>query len=138
MSQKQYKIIFSTLAVVVFFLVFSQVQKSILPAESVVAEVNQLQTENTSVTVIIDKQELKLPFKNGQSLYETFLKAEENKQITFDSKVYPSLGFFITDINGLHGGNGENLIYYINGKEANVGVSSYFPKNGDVVLWKLE
>jgi len=30
------------------------------------------------------------------------------------------------------------LLYYINGKEASVGVSTYKPKNGDIIEWKLK
>jgi hypothetical protein len=29
-------------------------------------------------------------------------------------------------------------MYYINGKEAEIGISSYIPKNGDMIEWKLK
>ena len=74
----------------------------------------------------------------GSSLYDALVLAQQNKQIIFSGTSYPSLGFFVTDIGVLHSGNGKNLLYYINGKEAQVGISSYQPKDGDTISWKLE
>ena len=63
--------------------------------------------------------------------------ASEGK-ITFEGKEYPALGFFVTEINGLKSGGGKNLMYYINGTEASLGVSSYIIKEGDSIEWKLK
>ena len=71
-------------------------------------------------------------------LYDALVQEEKEGRIDFSGKMYPNLGFFVTDIGTLHSGNGKNLIYYINGKEATVGVSSYTLKDGDVIEWKLE
>lgn len=63
----------------------------------------------------------------------------DNKyNFNFGYKKYPSLGIFIDEINGIKGGSGGYWIYYVNGKEASVGVSNYILKEGDSILWKQE
>jgi len=71
-------------------------------------------------------------------LYDALVQAKNAKIITFNGKNYPGLGFFMTDIGTLHRGGGKDLLYYINGKEATIGVSSYKLNDGDNILWKLE
>lgn len=88
-----------------------------------------LSTGNINVQLIINP---------NQTLYQILNDKKNINKISFSGKNYSGLGFFITDIGDLHSGNGKNLFYYINGKEASVGISSYIPKEGDVVLWKLE
>ena|SRR3989338_2636080 len=128
MLKKQYKIIlFFGLAIITLFFVFSHT-----------AETNEIPTSSISFTVMAGDTTFPLVANSGQSLYDVLLAAKEDKQITFSGKNYSGLGFFITDINSLHSGDGKDLIFYINGKEANVGVSSYVINNGDVILWKLE
>ena len=77
-------------------------------------------------------------FAPNTLLYDALVQEEKEGRIDFSGKMYPNLGFFVTDIGTLHSGNGKNLIYYINGKEAAVGVSSYKLKDGDIIEWKLE
>ena len=81
---------------------------------------------------------VQIPFSSGDTLYDALLAAKQNGLLSFSGKEYQSLGFFMTDIGTLHQGNGKYLIYLINGTEASVGVSSYVPKNGDVVVWELQ
>jgi len=77
-------------------------------------------------------------FTSNTILYDALVREKNEGRINFSGKNYPGLGFFVTDIGSLHAGMGKNLIYYINGKEATVGVSSYTLKDGDVIEWKLE
>jgi hypothetical protein len=72
------------------------------------------------------------------TLYDALVKIQSEKKMSFTGKTYSGLGFLVTSIGELQEGSGKYLIYYINGKEASVGVSSYVPKNGDVILWKLK
>ncbi len=58
--------------------------------------------------------------------------------VAFSGRMYPGLGFFVTSVGALHEGNGRHLIYSVNGKEASVGVSSYVPKQHDIIEWKLK
>ena len=48
------------------------------------------------------------------------------------------MGKFIETINGVKGNGDQNWIYYVNGQKAQVGVSNYKIKPGDVVSWKYE
>lgn len=110
------------------------------PKISQTFEIPQVQsgTENVSVTVIAGKISFHLSAHSPISLYNALTLAKENNQIKFSGKMYPSLGFFVTDIGTLHSGSGKNLLYYINGEEATVGVSAYALKDGDIVEWKLK
>lgn len=76
--------------------------------------------------------------ESGATLYADLEKAKEEGRIHFAAKEYTGLGFFVTEIGELKEGNGKHLLYYINGKEASVGVSTYIPQSGDHVEWKLE
>jgi hypothetical protein len=128
MQKKILKIIF---AVAIAFLLLSSVFLG--THKSISTNPNPI-----SITVLESDNVLHLSPRSGMSLYETLVSAQKNGQLEFSGKNYPALGFFITDVGTLHSGQGKNLIYYINNKEASVGVSSYIPQDGDVILWKLE
>lgn len=105
--------------------------KQVLPVET--------QSESViSSTLIIDKTTLNLTSAPGTSLYDILLKEKENNSLSFSGKEYPGMGFFTTDIGTLHSTKDHYLMYYVNGKEAEVGISFYFPQNGDVIEWKLK
>src|SRR3989344_4658193 len=87
---------------------------------------------------ISDSLIVPVEFTPSTFLYDALLQEKNKGKIDFSGKNYPGLGFFVTDIGTLHSGKGKNLIYYINSKEATVGVSSYALKDGDVIEWKLE
>jgi len=93
-------------------------------------------TEN--ITLILGEEIINLSFAPETFFYDALMEASNAGNLTFEGKNYPGLGFFITDIGPLHSGNGKYLLYYINGKEATVGVSAYKLKNGDIIEWKLE
>lgn len=90
------------------------------------------------VTLILGNQIINLSFEHNTLFYDALAQAKDEGKIIFSGKNYPGLGFFVTDIGTLHAGNGKNLLYYINGKQASVGVSSYTLKDGDIIEWKLE
>jgi hypothetical protein len=108
------------------------------------AEVKVLQKEERSIrqSVIISPFTLRIGNEtstlnaSGSTLYE-ILNDKENK-IVMTGKMYPGLGFFITDIGSLHSGNGKNVMYDINGREASMGVSTYVPQKGDIIEFKLK
>lgn len=147
MKKEKYKIIFiGGIAILILLFVFYNTQK-ILPVSKPSLEKTEIPTKsipansvkNTiSVTIITPSNILHLNPQAGQSLYDALVLAKEVQKITFSGKNYSGLGFFITDIGSLHSGNGKNLFYYINNKEASVGVSSYFLKDGDIIEWKLK
>ncbi len=89
-------------------------------------------------TLIAGDTTIQIPFSHGGTLYDALLATKQKGALSFSGVKYTGLGFFITDIGALHQSNGKYLIYFINGTEASVGVSSYVPKDGDIVLWKLK
>lgn len=95
--------------------------------------------ENTqSVTVLAGATTAHLSFASNTTFYDALVQAKGAGQIDFAGKNYPGLGFFVTDIGTLRAIDGKSLLYYINGKQASVGVSSYTLKDGDIIEWKLE
>jgi len=58
-------------------------------------------------------------------------------KIDFKDKTYSGMGKLIEEINGISNGD-KYWIYYVNGQKANIGISNYKIKAGDVVSWKYE
>lgn len=92
----------------------------------------------SSVSILVLEKNIKLEFIPGQTLYEILKRGQELGLISFSGKNYPSLGFLVNDIGNMKQENGKYLIYYINNKEASVGVSSYIPNDGDIIRWELK
>lgn len=78
--------------------------------------------------------------KEGESVYQAMqnLTLDSKKSFLFKIKEYPSLGIFVEEINGVKNSFNKYWIYYINGEEAQVGISNYILKSGDIITWKLE
>ena len=66
------------------------------------------------------------------------IKEENKNDFDFEYNEYPYLGIFINGINGAVGSPGAYWIYYVNDKEASVGVSNYIINEGDIINWKQE
>jgi len=90
------------------------------------------------VTLKVLGQTYVAPFTEGDSVYEVMQKIENNKinNFVFTSKNYSGLGVFINSINGVSGTAGNYWVYFVNNKEASVGVSSYVLHLGDIITWK--
>lgn len=71
------------------------------------------------------------------SVYDFMQILAQEGKITFKEKNYAGMGKFITEINNLKNDE-KSWIYYINGIKANLGVSNYQIKKGDVLFWKHE
>jgi hypothetical protein len=138
MPKKQKYIVLIVCLVILAFIIFLKAEKAYSPQNNNKG-VLPPQTENMlSATVVIDKETLPLTFTQGESLYNILLKEKEKNNLSFSGKDYPGMGFFTTDIGTLQSNKDHYLMYYINGKEAEVGISSYLPQNGDVIEWKLK
>jgi len=72
------------------------------------------------------------------SVYDFMDKLRSEGKINFTEKNYAGMGKFIETINGVKGNKDYNWIYYVNEKKAEIGVSNYKIKTGDVVSWKYE
>ena len=75
--------------------------------------------------------------EEGVNVYDV-MKSAQNDGFSFNGKEYPGLGFFVEEINGIKGENGKYWMYYVNNKEAEVGISKYIIKDGDIINWKLK
>jgi len=92
-----------------------------------------------NVSLIVLNNEYNTDIKEGSSLFDVMEKIKkENNNFDFKYKEYPSLGIFIEGINGVNGGGGKYWIYFVNKKEASVGVSNYILKEGDIINWELK
>ncbi len=55
------------------------------------------------------------------------------------TKTFSGLGEFVESINDKKAESNKNFwSFYVNGKQAQVGASTYKPKNKDAIEWKLE
>lgn len=83
-----------------------------------------------------------ISFKNdilGEiSVYDFMSELRKEGKINFVEKNYIGMGKLITEIDGIRSNGEKNWIYYVNGTEAQVGVSNYKIKKGDIVSWKYE
>lgn len=94
--------------------------------------------DSMSATVIAGEAAAALFFADGDTFYDALIGARNEDKLQFSGKNYTGLGFLVTEIGSLRSGGGKYLLYYINGKEATVGVSAYALKDGDIIEWKLE
>lgn len=97
-------------------------------------DVNQNQI---SITINAGNVSVGVTSDDSATLLNDLTKARDSGKIVLEGKQYSGLGFYVTKIGSLEESNGKYLIYYVNGKEASVGISSYIPKDGDVIDWKL-
>ena len=101
-----------------------------------------IETNTTKVYLKILDKKYETEIKEGLTVFEAMQKIQnendKNNPLNFKYKEYNGLGIFINEINGLKGGGDGNWIYFVNEKEASVGVSNYKIKNGDIISWKYE
>ncbi len=112
-------------------------------------EVNEINTETEVVKKIytdeanearleINGVTLKGEIKEGENVYNFMSTLRKRGQIKFKEKNFIGIGQFIEEINGVRSDGNKYWIYYVNGKKAEIGVSNYKIKEGDVVSWKYE
>lgn len=92
-----------------------------------------------TTTFSVNDQNYTLQFNAGENLLTAMRRldnADDNFQ--FSGREYPSLGFFVEEINGIKNNptNNEYWGYYINGKTATVGISLYILKLNDLIKWQ--
>lgn len=97
---------------------------------------NLIYTED--VLLYVNDKRYSTYLNEGDTVYDVMNRIKEDGGLSFEGKNYPSLGFFITKVNEIKNGDSKYLIYYVNNKQAQVGVSNYVLKKGDIINWKLE
>ncbi|TAN33391.1 DUF4430 domain-containing protein [Patescibacteria group bacterium] len=89
--------------------------------------------------MLIGGQEFIFSVPAGATVYDAMKQLADEKKIFFSGKEYAGMGFFAEEINGLQNGDGGKYwIYYVNGQQAKVGVSSYLIKSSDIISWVYE
>lgn len=71
---------------------------------------------------------------HGQNGVDALTLLKKNADVT--TKHY-SFGDLVTSIDGSYGTGPKYWTFYVNGKESDVGASSYITKNADTLEWKL-
>jgi len=99
-------------------------------------------SEENGVSLFVLDKKYEVEIREDSSVFEVMQKIQEesmgNNLFSFKYREHPGLGIFINEINGKKGGEGGYWIYYVNGEEANIGVSNYKINNGDIISWKYE
>lgn len=72
------------------------------------------------------------------TVYDFMDKLRSEGKMNFTEKEYTGMGKFIESINGIQNSSSQFWIYYVNGQEAQVGVSNYKINTGDILSWKYE
>ncbi|MCX6753765.1 MAG: DUF4430 domain-containing protein [Candidatus Nomurabacteria bacterium] len=101
-----------------------------------------LSEKNVKVFLTVQEKKYETEVKESGTVFEVMKKIQDESSsanpFSFKYTENPNLGVFINEINGLKGGGDGYWIYYVNGIEANVGISNYKIKNGDIISWKYE
>jgi len=103
------------------------------------SDINQInEVKESIITLNVQNKTYIIQIKNGNTVYDAMNILENTKEsnFTFNYKEYPSLGIFVDSINNVKGTPNKYWIYYVNSKEASIGVSKYVLKSGDIVSWK--
>ena len=91
--------------------------------------------------LIIEGKEISGPLPaGGSSVYDLMENLKKQDKLRFSGTNYSGIGFFVEEINDIENNPKENSfwLYYVNGKEANVGITGYILKPGDVIEWKFD
>ncbi len=93
-----------------------------------------------STTFIIDNAEYQLTVAPDTTAYDAMIQLQESSKISFSTKKFSSLGYFIEEINGIKNSPSTGFYWtlYINNEEAKVGASNYILKPNDIITWKYE
>jgi hypothetical protein len=60
------------------------------------------------------------------------------KDYTITTKNFQGLGEFVESIDGIKPDGAHFWAFYVNGKSSTIGASSFVPKPGDAMEWKLD
>jgi hypothetical protein len=96
--------------------------------------------KEVEVSFVVGSHRYSTEIKKGSNVFDVMVQIKTENKDNFDFKYseYPYLGIFINEINGVVGSPGAYWIYYVNDKEASVGISNYIINDGDIINWKQE
>lgn len=80
----------------------------------------------------------KSEFKEGESLVKIFRRTLDREGLNLETKNFGgSMGEFVHSINGFKNTKDNWWQYWVNDRYAKVGISNYFPKKQDKIVFKL-
>ncbi len=98
--------------------------------------------QNIKISLVVKDKSYGTELKEGSSVFDAMQQIEKenlkDNQFSFKYTENSGLGIFIKEINGNAGSSGKYWIYYVNDKKAQVGVSKYILKEGDIIRWNQE
>jgi hypothetical protein len=96
--------------------------------------------QQSEAKLIVGDRTYKLRFTTGEKLIDAMerLQLISDQPFSLVTKEYTGMGKFVEEINGVKNSPTTNEYwgYYINGKSAQIGASSYILKEGDNIEWK--
>jgi hypothetical protein len=151
MKNKKIKIILLSAIILIFLgLFFFIPHKTVAPNNTQTTPVNQNNTpllnlplnkeEGQAITTTLQTNGVSYTdtITGKMSVYDFMSQLRNEGKINFTEENYIGMGEFIKSINGIENNNSLVWIYYVNGTEAQIGISNYKINPGDVVSWKYE
>jgi len=128
------------LNIVLFTSVYFFNSKLFQPSPTPSLSMDEANTNVINVSLEVLGKSYQTEVREEGTVYDFMKSLNDDKKnnFNFNYKEYPSLGIFVDGINGVKNEPNKYWIYYVNGKEAEVGVSNYILKDGDEILWKQE
>lgn len=141
MNKKNIKILLIVILTCILITVFFQIAARPLSGkleDSEKIKLHIVKEKNIKVSLNLQNRKYETEINEGATVFEVMQKIqkENDNNFSFGYKEYPSLGVFVDEINEVKGDLGKYWIYYVNGKEASVGVSKNIIKNGDIISWE--
>jgi hypothetical protein len=141
MRKKQINLLILLLSIIILIIVFFLINKNYKNNfERLNLNINKEVSCADCVLLIIGEQKYEGQIKKeNETLYDLMIELQNNNiNFSFQGKNFPSLGFFVDEINGIKGKPGAYWLYYINNKKAETGITNYILKNGDIINWVQE
>lgn len=141
MEKKQKKILILLVSIIVLTItVFLKTESYKSNFEKPSLNINREASCSNCVLLLVGEQKYEGQIKQeNETLYDLMVTLQnDNTGFSFQGKDFPGLGFFVEDINGIKGESGAYWLYYVNNKKAEVGITNYILKNGDIINWVQE
>ncbi len=133
---------FVSILILLNYVSFDFVKKPYLPIDSVIQ--NDVPVEKSFLNLTInsglakDKTAFDIEFNQGEKLVDILKRGLKTNEIPFETKNFGGMmGEFVVSIEGYSNEKNKWWQYWINDKYAKVGISNYYPKKDDRIVFKL-
>ncbi len=97
-----------------------------------------VQAVGVNFTLSVDGQIYHGLASEGSTALDAMNTLASTTNFRFTSKNFPGMGAFVESINGKQAANEYNWSFYVNGTQAQQGISSTIVRSGDSIEWKYE